>query len=184
VEGSQFYVRNELRHAWELFGGRYSFGMPLMDAYKRAEDNRVVQYFDGAVLELHPDARSEDDYAELGRFERLQAVVRVMDVGNQYAEIMGLEFPPPPEEVPYARYFSETGHYLREGPFRTFYNRASGEWRLGAPISEEMTEDINGVPTTVQYFERGRLELDPETEDVRIGQLGSWRFAYQCEHMP
>jgi hypothetical protein len=182
VEGSGHYVRREFRRAWELFGARYSFGLPLTEAYKRAEDDRVVQYFESAVLVLNPDARGDEGYDDLGRFERLQAVVEVMELGRHYTE--GRTFAPPPEEgVPYATYFHDTGHFLG-GEFRDFYQRASGEWRFGSPISEEIVEEINGVPTTVQYFENGRLEMNPETGTVQVTGLGSWRFAVQCANAP
>ena len=59
-----------------------------------------------------------------------------------------------------------------QGQFLDFYNGVNGHWRLGGPISAELTETINGVPTRVQYFEKGRLELNPATQTVRMGQLG------------
>jgi hypothetical protein len=89
----------------------------------------------------------------------------------------------PAEKVTGARHFPETGHYIK-GEFRSFYKRASGEWRFGNPISEEMIEEINGVPTRVQYFERGRLEWNEETQTVQVSTLGNWRFAVQCQNMP
>jgi len=181
VEGSEHYVKGDIRRAWDTFGGRYSFGMPLTEAYKRAEDNRVVQYFEGAVMVLHPDARSDEDYAELGRFEKLMARVQIMPIGEQYTT--GREFPVPAEKVTGARHFPETGHYIK-GEFRSFYKRANGDWRFGNPISEELIEEINGVPTRVQYFERGRLEWNEETQTVQVSPLGSWRFAVQCQNMP
>jgi hypothetical protein len=181
VEGSGHYVKGDMRRAWDTFGGRHSLGLPLTEAYKRAEDNRVVQYFEGAVLVLHPDARRDEDYGELGRFERLMARVQVMPIGTQYTA--GREFPVPAEKVNDARYFPETGHYV-QGEFRSFYKRANGEWRLGNPLSEEMTAEINGVPTRVQYFEGGRLEWNAEMQAVQVGNLGAWRLATQCQNMP
>lgn len=181
VEGSQHYVKRELREAWDTFGQRHSFGLPLTEAYQRAEDNVVVQYFEAAVLELHPEARRDDDYGDLGPLEKLQALVRVPDLGIAYTA--GRTFPAPTEEPPQSDYFHETGHYLQE-PFRHFYRRANGNWRLGAPISEPLPEEINGRRMTVQYFQRGRLELDPITEEIQFGQLGSWRLAAQCANAP
>jgi hypothetical protein len=183
VEGTDIYIKREFRRAWETFGGQASFGLPLTEAYERAEDERVVQYFEGAVFVLDRDVRDDDEYQELGRFERLQAEVDIMPIGRQFADNTGREFPPPAGKVENADYIHETGHYLG-GEFREFYRRASGEWRLGNPLSEEMTEEINGVPTRVQYFEGGRLEWDAENEVVRVGHLGSWRLALQCEIAP
>ncbi len=177
VEGSDVYVRREFRQAYEQFGEHYNFGLPLMEAFKRPDDGLPIQFFEGAVLVLDTSARGEEGYGELGKFERLKAVVKVQPIGLQYTE--GREFPPPAEEPPYASYFPETGHYLR-GPFREFYRRAQEAWRFGYPISEELTEEINGVPTTVQYFERGRLEWDAEAKTVQVGHLGSWSWQMRC----
>jgi hypothetical protein len=181
IEGTPFYVKRDIRRVWDTFGGQYSFGLPLMNAYKRAEDNRVVQYFEAGVIVLYPDARDDEDYQELGHLEKLMARARLMDVGSQYTE--GRVFAPPEREYRGERYFPETGHYLR-GEFRRVYQNSLGEWRLGLPLSEQILEEVNGEQLVVQYFENGRLELDPVQNRGRFGQLGSWRFAVQCENMP
>ncbi len=182
IEGTTHYVKRDMRRAWDTFGGQYSFGLPLTEAYKRAEDNRVVQYFEAAALDLHPEERDKESYDNLGRFERLMAVVRVMDVGSEYARANGLVFAPPTSD-PGGRYFPETGHYLT-GDFLGFYKRANGEWRLGAPLSEAFPELINGKQTMVQYFQKGRLEINPDTGAIQFGHLGVWRFQQQCANMP
>lgn len=181
VEGSEHYVKHEFREAWNTFGRQYSFGMPLTEAYSRVEDDRVVQYFEAAVLELDRDVRDDEAYEHLGPLEKLQAVVRVSDLGLAYTA--GRTFPLPQEEPDLSDFFPETGHYV-SGSFRDFYRRASGGWRLGAPISEQMQEEVGGRVTTVQYFERGRLEVNPMTEEIGFGQLGSWRLAMQCQNAP
>ena len=61
-----------------------------------------------------------------------------------------------------------------------FYNSINGHWRLGGPISAELTETINGVPTRVQYFEKGRLELNPATQTIRAGALGKQALDVRC----
>src|SRR5262249_49767662 len=55
-----------------------------------------------------------------------------------------------------ARYFGETGHYLR-GAFRSFWERNGGLQTFGFPITEEYIRRSDG--RIVQYFERSRFEL-------------------------
>ncbi|NJO06093.1 MAG: hypothetical protein HC876_11530 [Chloroflexaceae bacterium] len=43
-----------------------------------------------------------------------------------------------------------------------------------------MIEDVNGIPTRVQYFRRGRLEVNPKTGVIQFGQLGSWFWEQRC----
>lgn len=71
------------------------------------------------------------------------------------------------EEV---QYFPETGHTVR-GEFLAFYNRQGGLRVFGYPITEQFA--WNG--RTVQYFQRARLELNPDRpagERVQLGVLG------------
>ncbi|HEY8602680.1 MAG TPA: hypothetical protein VIL85_29950, partial [Thermomicrobiales bacterium] len=68
----------------------------------------------------------------------------------------------PPEAV----YVSETGHNLYE-PFLSFWRDNGRLTFIGNPISEPLK--VNG--TTVQYFEKARLELQGDT--VVRGTLGT-----------
>jgi hypothetical protein len=179
IGASGLYVKRDFRRAWDTFGEQYSFGLPLSQAYKRAGDKRVVQYFEAAVLQRHPEARRDEEYGELGRFERLMAVMRIPDLGRQYAEAHNLVFPPPTESVPGGTLFRETGHYLPP-ELRSFYKRVNGNWRLGAPISELMNETIGGQTMQVQWFERGKVIINPETEVISFAALGRWRWEVQC----
>ena len=52
-------ISRSLRPAWQALGGRESFGLPLTEAFTRPSDDRIVQYFEGAVLERDPDVDSE-----------------------------------------------------------------------------------------------------------------------------
>jgi hypothetical protein len=36
------------------------------------------------------------------------------------------------------------------------------------------------VPTRVQYFQKGSLEVNPETGVIQLGQLGRWLYNNQC----
>jgi hypothetical protein len=177
VEESNHFVKGWFRIAWEEFGGRGMFGLPLSEPFIRLEDQRVVQYFEAAVLEYHPEKGGGTSWGEMTRGARALRLIEPLDLGHGYTA--GREFPKP-EYVPEdARYFSETGHTIR-GDFRTFYEGSHGEWRLGAPISEELTEEIYGIPTKVQYFQKGRLEVSPETGVIRFGQLGRWAYELHC----
>jgi hypothetical protein len=70
-----------------------------------------------------------------------------------------------------ARYFWETGHYLR-GAFRLFWERSGGVSTFGYPITEEYYRRSDG--RTVQYFERARFELTVRGNQaiVELGLLG------------
>jgi len=68
------------------------------------------------------------------------------------------------------QYFSETGHTVR-GEFLDYFNQHGGLRILGYPLTEEFV--LNG--RTVQYFQRARLELYPESpagQRVQLGALG------------
>jgi hypothetical protein len=76
-------------------------------------------------------------------------------------------------------YFLESGHTLG-GAFRQFWERNGGVHRLGYPISEEVQEPnpLDGVPRTVQYFERAVLEHHPDSkgvgDEVMLAAVGRW----------
>jgi hypothetical protein len=119
----------------------------------------VVQYFERGALEYRPRQAGNTT----SEAERLTRVLKPIDLGAQYAAERQL----PPAEA------------LR-GPFLDFYNRVNGEWRLGRAISAELTEDVNGLPTRVQYFRNGRLELNPATRTIVASSLGTWAWGAQC----
>jgi hypothetical protein len=161
VPGSSYTVKGIFRQAWRALGGRESFGLPLTEAFTRPSDNRVVQYFEGAVLERNPDVDSKPGLSEEDQIKRL---VKPQDIGA--ASTAGRELPATDGSI--------------KGVFFDFYERINGGWRLGAPISAEFVEDIGGVPTRVQYFERGRLELNPATNAVAVGALGRATWDAVC----
>jgi hypothetical protein len=75
-------------------------------------------------------------------------------------------------------YFAETGHTLR-APFLDAWKRAGGLQVLGFPRTEPFIERNveNGRDMLVQYFERGRLEANPDGTNVVLGRLGAELFA-------
>jgi hypothetical protein len=162
IPGTGMYVKGPFRKAWELFGGRDSFGLPLTDAYVRPEDRRVVQYFEGAVLELHNEGTGNPSFAALPDVDKVRRLIVPIDLGLAFSVGRGFGGP----------------HQV--GPaFQTFYDSIAGAWRLGTPISAELVEQIDGVSLTVQYFQKGRLERDVSGR-VRVGRLGNWALEAQC----
>jgi uncharacterized protein with LGFP repeats len=180
IEGTPYYVKGAYRKAWELLGGQGSFGLPLNDAFVRADDGRVVQYFEAGALELRPGAENDPDFPYLDEAEQTRRLVTPIDLGSAYTA--GRSFPPPESQPAEGRRFDETGYRVR-GEFLSFYDAVSGRWRLGAPISPELTEDIGGVPTTVQYFQRGSLIWNAQANRVELGRLGNWGWEIQCTYV-
>ncbi|MEI7770882.1 MAG: murein L,D-transpeptidase, partial [Chloroflexales bacterium] len=70
-----------------------------------------------------------------------------------------------------AIFFASTGHRLSDDyGFLGYWRASSGPLSLGAPIGEPFALG----PLTVQYFERGRLELHPEYGNAIVrGRLGA-----------
>jgi beta propeller repeat protein len=148
---------------WQQHGALPVFGYPLTDEFGEPDPAggppRPVQYFERFKLEY--DAGEPDPARQ----------VKIARLGADW--LAGREPPrlPPIEDGPNRRYFPETGHTLAAG-FKRYWDTHDGLRLLGFPISEEMDEGGR----TVQYFERGRLELDPTNDDPRTrigpGQLG------------
>lgn len=82
---------------------------------------------------------------------------------------------------PGQRCFLETGFCLA-GRIREFWEENNGLSTFGLPITRQQEEIIDGVARQVQWFERTRLELDPELTppyDVLLGRLGVERLEQQ-----
>src|SRR5262249_5932338 len=161
IPESGHYVKGMFRKAWEHMGGRGSFGLPLTEAFVRKSDKVVVQYFEAALLELHPVPSSE--LRGLPPAEQVVRVIQPAGLGGAPAAGRGWRGRQPPQ-----------------AQFRDFYNGVNGPWRLGNPISAELSETINGVPIRVQYFEKGRIELNPATQSIAIGPLGKLSLDARC----
>jgi YVTN family beta-propeller protein len=77
--------------------------------------------------------------------------------------------------------FGETGFCIRDGAFRSYWERTGGLAQHGYPISDEFAETLeDGEQYTVQYFERARFEYHPtkpEAFRVLLGRLGVQQFA-------
>lgn len=84
--------------------------------------------------------------------------------------------PPPGGPLPPdARYFGQTGHYLR-GAFLAYWLEQGGADRFGYPLSEQYeAAGADGVRRPMQLFERARFELHARPDGgaaVELGQLG------------
>lgn len=147
-------------HFWPAFqarGGVDRFGLPRTEEF--VEDGLLVQYFQRARLEYHPEHR--------GTVYEVQAsLLGEWLVGTQ--ELPRIE---PFESSADQRYFEETGHSVNFA-FLGYFNTRGGLDALGFPISEELVE--NGRP--VQYFQRARLEYHMEqrgaSDEVQTGFVG------------
>lgn len=138
-------------------GGVARFGFPRTD--EMVEDGLLVQYFQRARLEYHPE------------FKNTAYEIQISLLGEW---LLGQERPPrvePFESGENQRFFPETGHSVNLA-FLRYYVTRGGLDSLGYPISEELQE--NGRP--VQYFQRARLEyhadLAGKPDEVQLGLIG------------
>jgi len=148
---------------WRAHDGEHVLGFPISEA--APIDGVPAQYFERGRLEQQTDAAGTS-YVATGR------------VGQEYAEALWKRFAPAPPHKPIAgeRVFEATGHTLRD-PFLSFWEAAGGLDFFGAPISEVTWELTAQGRQQVQYFERARLERDPQMagmpDEVRVSNLGS-----------
>lgn len=164
-------LSGEFRDYWERNGGLARFGLPLSEPFIDVStidgQSYVVQYFERAVFEDHPEARATGWGVQL-------RLLGLLAARNRLGE-------GPFQPVTFAqdgrRFISETRHTLG-GRFLAWWERSGGLATYGYPIGEEFTEvsASNGQPYLVQYFERNRMEYHPEAagtpDEVQLGQLG------------
>jgi N-acetylmuramoyl-L-alanine amidase len=150
---------------WQRNGGLTRFGLPLSPAVADpAAGGLVVQYFERARFELHPENPAPYlvelallGTAALGQRPERNAPAAACDAGCDLS--------------------APTGHSLR-GTFRRYWQGGGGLPVFGYPLTEELQEVslADGKSYTVQYFERARFELHPEYAgseyEVLLGQLG------------
>jgi hypothetical protein len=140
---------------WRENGGVMIFGYPISEEI--VEGGRIVQYFERARFEYHPEALGTPEQVQLGL------------VGREATA--GRAFPPGAPDAG-EEYFPETGHTL-SGKFRYFWHKRGGLRVFGYPISEPMDEvnPLDGQMRRVQYFERARFEYRPEALDGFYQQM-------------
>jgi hypothetical protein len=169
-DGNDSYLKGWFRLAWEQFRGRDNFGRPLDEAFLRVEDERVVQYFEAAVLAWHDERMGDPSFPELTEEAKIKRTIQPVAIGSAYAAVQGIA----------------TGQHEVSDTFEQFYATlpGGGEWRMGAAITAEMSETLHGVPKRVQYFAHGRLEFDPASGAIQIGLLGNWYWEHTCSPSP
>ena len=142
-------------------GGARRLGL----ARHRRPTARTAAHLERDRVEHAPVLRDQDQPVTTGR------------VGAEYAEATWKRFPPAPTRRAAAgeQVFESTGHTLR-APFLAFWQAAGGLELLGAPISEPAWELTASGRRLVQYFERGRLERDPQQaatpDEIAVSDLG------------
>jgi predicted metalloprotease len=167
-------VRGKFLTYWDTHGGLAQQGYPISNELQEKSDTDgkvyVVQYFERAVFELHPELQAPNDVllSLLGVF-----IYNATYGGNA------------PGQVPNASagsvLYPQTGHRVG-GKFLQYWRTNGGLPQQGYPISDEFTEvsALDGKAYTVQYFERAVFELHPEKAgtpfEVLLSQLGTFRY--------
>jgi pimeloyl-ACP methyl ester carboxylesterase len=154
---------------WQAHGGLAQFGYPLTEPQRERnpDDGQtyLVQYFERARFEYHPEFAGTENEVELGLLGRLVAP-KVPPITKDSAPADGI-------------YFAETGHSL-SGIFLKYWQARGGLAIYGYPLTEPFQEKNrdDGKVYLVQYFERNRFEWHPDyagTEnEILLGLLGSY----------
>jgi hypothetical protein len=130
---------------WRENGGVLIFGYPLSEEV--VEDGRIVQYFERARFEYHPEYLGKENQVQLSLLSRELTAGQAFPDGDPAAGM----------------YFPETKHTLG-GKFLKYWLKRGGLPIFGYPISEPFEEisPIDGQMRLTQYFERVRMEYHPE----------------------
>jgi hypothetical protein len=141
------------------------FGLPITDAFRDEETGLLIQYFEKARFELHPDAPAE-------------LRVQLTPIG-EYLYQPGEPLATPPN-FPSCRYFAETDHKVCYA-FLDFFEEHGGVFQFGYPISGFEIHD----GWISQYFQHARFEWHPELpagEQVVLADLGIRFFQFRGEN--
>lgn len=150
---------------FEAHDGEALLGFPITEHFFDPHSRLLVQYFQNARLEWHPE--NPDPYKVLPGL-----LGDELGKGRPRLTPDGIPSPGNPD----CRYFPETGHSVCFA-FLEFFRLAGGLDVFGFPISEFDLE--NG--RIVQYFQRARLEWHPErraAQKVAVGPLGLIHFHF------
>ena len=167
VKETGHLLRGVFLQYWKARGGLASYGYPITDELQ--EDGRLVQYFERARFEYHPENADSSYEVLLGH------------LGVQLTSTRDFPTASPADATGGAIYFPESKHTLG-GEFLDYWKEQGGLDRFGYPISEEIweTSSANQHAYRVQYFERARFELHPDNRPpyhVLLGQLGNEMLA-------
>ena len=176
---TSFCIEGRIRTFWEQNGGLPVFGFPIGPQQEQAVEGRpfVVQWFERARLELHPENPAPYDVL-LGRL----GVDRLAQTDQDWRTF--------PASVPGSgcRFFAETGHSIcgaildswrasgLEFDGRAGKSEAESLALFGLPLSDAHYESLeDGKQYLAQWFERARFEIHPENAppyNVLLGRLG------------
>ncbi|MEO8286000.1 MAG: peptide ABC transporter substrate-binding protein [Chloroflexota bacterium] len=144
-----------------------------------------TQWFERARYEAHPENKAPYDLL-LGRLGGSLAEGRgIVDPythevrSRSDAAFVGIDKPQDADGI--ARvWFRETRHSV-SGKILEYWNRYGGLAQFGFPLSEQFQEisDTDNKTYMVQYFERNRFELHPESQppyEVQLGLLGVQQY--------
>lgn len=178
-----YCISGRIRSFWEQNGGLPVFGLPLGPQQEMMIDGQMIQaqWFERNRLELHPDNPPPYDVL-LGRL----GVDRLEQQGRNWRDFPPLD--PNNADAERCAFFAETNHQVCDAfleAFRSyglnFTNTPGISYEeslalFGLPLSEPITEVIEGRELTVQWFERARFELHPDNPppfNVLFGRLGA-----------
>jgi hypothetical protein len=157
---------------WQKNGGLAQQGYPLTGTFNEVSDTDgktyIVQYFERAVFEYHPETAPNDVLLSLlGTFlynQKYPSGAPNQTPNNEAGSVL----------------FPETNKRVG-GLFLDYWNSHGGLAQQGFPISDEFMEvsDLNGQTYKVQYFQRAVFEYHPEEQppfNVLLSQLGTFQF--------
>jgi hypothetical protein len=159
---------------WTAHGGLAQFGYPWTEEFEEYNPadgkDYIVQYFERARFEYHPEFAGTNSEIELGLLGWQQTQTRTNEAAFKQVGAF--------TSTKTSYYFPQTGHSLSYG-FLTYWLQHGGLALYGYPISEEFQEfnPEDGKTYTVQYFERNRFEYHPEFKgtkfETELGLLGN-----------
>lgn len=165
-------LSDEFLTYWTSNGGLERFGFPRTEPFVEfdplVDQSFLVQYFERARFELHPEFAGTEFEVLLGHIGRWAL--------QESRGVDPWQSAGPPE--PGKRYFAESGHSMSP-LFESYWEDNGGLYMFGYPISREFVErnPEDGTDYVVQYFERARFEYHPEYEntefEVLLGLLGN-----------
>jgi beta-lactamase class A len=158
-------VGHDFLKFWHSYGGLRAFGFPI--GPEQMQGNTLVQYFERARLEWHPENAGADGP---------QAQVTLGLVGQERASQLGLSWPTGSDPGT-GKFFDATGQVVTGG-FLDYWLNNGGQRAFGLPISPatNMVSPTDGNTYLTQWFQRARMELHPELppgSQVVLGRLGS-----------
>ena len=167
-------VKGRFLKYWDDHGGLAQQGYPISEEMQEVSETNgktyLVQYFERAVFEYHPDEKPE--------FQVLLSLLGVFFYQQKYGAAGA------PNQTPNNEAGSvlvpETGKRLG-GIFLKYWQSHGGLPQQGYPISDEFNEvsALNGQTYKVQYFERAVFEYHPEEKpefQVLLSQLGTFQY--------